>query len=224
MYSPPLIWEGFFPTASKGDEFSIISKRREQIGMPFMEEVQFINRGYSGFYDAASTKYLVQQLPGVKPYTEARFFVSSWGTLGDFAYPQVSYFEVYPMPKQSAGALPSAVIRVMVSVTSFTISTNEVPSILPTDLARVTDHRISTTAGPLTYLTTNLFIQPNSSTAIAAIKNFDRRSKDKNEIEMPATKFDSALLRATICLAFFLPLIWIFIHNKKQQTKNTTKL
>jgi len=222
-YSQPLIWNEFVAPEGSGKEFRILSKLKKQTGLSFPDEVRFENRGYSGIYDEASHSYVIQQLSAVQSYIEARYHVSDWEDGAGIVYPKKSSLEIYPIAKagQNALEIPPAV-RVLISVISLKTISTGIPVIRPTDLARVTDHRIPTAAGPLTYLTSNAFMAPGSEIAAKLVAARERRAEDL-KLRGRQTSFRSfsrPFFLAILLLGLILPLAFLFKFRNKNTSNN----
>lgn len=227
MHSPALIWQEFVPPSEEGDEFTVISRLRTQTGISFFEEVLFQNRGFFPSFDEPSGKYLIKELPnGPSSYLEARYSVSEWGMLGDMFYPKTSSFEIYPVPKGQKAKTSNVAMRCSILVDLCKRSPVDVPVVIPTAIARVTDHRIKTAVGPLTYITTNnAYMPPNGAVAAKVTADYNRREHD---IKLQrGTNFGPGYRRVLMfSVMIALPLfVYLFLarSNKSKQKQPKTK-
>jgi len=163
---PPLIWLGA-PNNSV-DVFKVTSKPRCQKFACFFEEVLFENRGYFASYGSSSTDFDIKSRSSGLGYLAAKYQVSEWNTLGQVRYPKTAVLEFFSVPTRvRTNSWVNETQRI--SVSSFSRSERGVPAVTPTALTRVTDHRIETALGPLTYATTNRYIPTNDTVVLPKV-------------------------------------------------------
>jgi hypothetical protein len=138
--------------------------------------------------------------------------VSEWAREQAADYPRLSHLDFFSMAPQKL------IGRFSILVRSFAVSTAEVPTVKPTARARVTDDRIQTATGPLTYVTTNRFIQPGSKTAYKLVANFNRRVSEVNNSHGHPGRSGRPFMYVILGLGVLVPLIlWKAKKLTKQQ-------
>lgn len=148
------------------------------------------------------------------PFVEAAYRVEQWGRLGNVDYPELAYFDVYPLGKTNVPA--KAVFHSTINVLVFRVLDQRLDgSPIVTNLVRVTDYRPSVDR-PLRYYSTNGVAQPGEQRMANLMKKYanDLQPTEKHTITS-RTKAMAIKTLLILSLIGAVAAFWVAV-NKRQ--------